>query len=888
MSPRSTARRPARASTCTATCCCAATRACLELAAGCVYESSRYPNAFQWIELWPRPKRVRVLFRAWIQGAWAVDRNQPGCTDGTADFPLQLGAEPTHARPAPAAPTRPPDYLAWLRRTYSGADLLGQETQQGQAITLSQVYVPALTQPPPEAQPERPRPQERDLPKPTLLLQRLDGSSLYCPAPPGAGKSTFCRWALLQSLPGPENAHPVPPPEDFAEALPKNLRSHLPLLVPLREFWRAMDCGHGRRTWRRTELEQALADWVDRAPPEGLGGDLLQTHLAQGSAFLLLDGMDEVPVSEPRGGLTLYPRALLLSGLTDALPAWERAGNRTLLTSRPYGLDEAGLDRLGLPRAPLEPLPEPLQQLFVTRWFHTLDKADLTAGLIKNIEDRDDLTPLAENPLLLTALCVIHGTGGRLPEDRYHLYRRIVDNVLYNRYPGDARSREPVKARLEAIAHGMHTGDGEPRTTPAAEVGEAEIERLLRRFAALDPAYVAGRVQPAVQREELLTRSGLLLPRSDGRAAFYHLSFQEFLAAERIARTSDDRTALAQVFRDRGQVPEWRPTLLFLFAAEVFNYRDARWGLDLLARLAQDLERHRVKANPAPALLVAEALELCLAKGYGVPEGLAEAVRQTCLDAIADEVEIPARQTLGLCLGRLGDPRILSLRDPAAYVQVPAGTYRYGKEKQPIRIETPFLLGRYPVTNSQYRAFLEDGGYTNRDWWSEAGWVWRQETGSTEPDAWGDRRWNGPNQPVIGISFWDAEACCRWAGGRLPTEQEWEAAARGPEGCEYPWCGEWQDGICNSREAGLGVISPVVLFPRSRQAQLGLEDLTGNVWEWCDDEGETDSGAPRVLRGGAFDVGSRFLRASGRVWFRPVDRVWGIGFRCALAPPRQP
>jgi hypothetical protein len=135
-----------------------------------------------------------------------------------------------------------------------------------------------------------------------------------------------------------------------------------------------------------------------------------------------------------------------------------------------------------------------------------------------------------------------------------------------------------------------------------------EIERLLRRFAELNPAYQAGRIQPAIWREELLTRSGLLLPRSGRRAAFYHLSFQEFLAAERIARTSDDRSALESVFRNRGAVPEWRPTLLFLFAAQVFNYRDAQWGLDLLERLAADLERGGVKTNPSDTGGVGEDL----------------------------------------------------------------------------------------------------------------------------------------------------------------------------------------------------------------------------------------------------------------------------------------
>ena len=130
---------------------------------------------------------------------------------------------------------------------------------------------------------------------------------------------------------------------------------------------------------------------------------------------------------------------------------------------------------------------------------------------------------------------------------------------------------------------------------------------------------------------------------------------------------------------------------LFLFAAQLFN-KDAEWGLDLLARLLEGQDRAAVKANPAPAVFIAEALELCLAKRYRVPEALAESFRRLSLDAIEDEIEVQARQALGLCLGRLGDPRIAGLRDADAYVEVPAGTYPYGEEKGgTVEIEAPFL-----------------------------------------------------------------------------------------------------------------------------------------------------------------------------------------------------
>jgi formylglycine-generating enzyme required for sulfatase activity len=122
----------------------------------------------------------------------------------------------------------------------------------------------------------------------------------------------------------------------------------------------------------------------------------------------------------------------------------------------------------------------------------------------------------------------------------------------------------------------------------------------------------------------------------------------------------------------------------------------------------------------------------------------------------------------------------------------------------------------------------------------------------------------------------------------LPSEQEWETAARGLQGCEYPWCGELEDDICNRDTAGLGRTSTVGLFPRSRQAGLGLEDLSGNVFEWCDSLYEPGGDDAAVPRGGAFVNGTGYLRASYRDGDRPEIRDQAIGFRCVLAPRRQP
>ena len=129
---------------------------------------------------------------------------------------------------------------------------------------------------------------------------------------------------------------------------------------------------------------------------------------------------------------------------------------------------------------------------------------------------------------------------------------------------------------------------------------------------------------------------------------------------------------------------------------------------------------------------------------------------------------------------------------------------------------------------------------------------------------------------ILGVSFWEAEAFCAWAGGRLPTEGEWEAAARGPKGLSYPWGDAWQDGICNTSEAELGVTSPVGLFPRARQADRAIDDLAGNVWEWCASLYGKDS---RVLRGGTWGYSQNGARSADRYSNYPYDRNYYLGFR---------
>jgi len=430
----------------------------------------------------------------------------------------------------------------------------------------------------------------------------------------------------------------------------------------------------------------------------------------------------------------------------------------------------------------------------------------------------------------------------------------------FNRYRGEDHERTAVRGRLAAIALGMHTGANIQltRTTPEAAVSVDEIEHILADYAELNPATEAGNTAAAQRRDELLARSGLLLGRGPGKAGFYHFSFQEFLAAEHLSRTRREPDWFDTVVAARAPVPEWRPTLGFLFG-RMLERNGEQWALEAAARLLAAQDRAAVRANPAAAVLCADWIELLQRKRVNL--GLLKGRYATLtLAAIEDEIPLQDRFRLSLVLGLVGDPRLGDARNPEwrahGLVEVPAGRYAFQDGHQ--AIERPFLIGRYLVTNAQYALFMEDGGYRNRDWWADEGWAWREREEATEPRYWRDSRFNAANQPVVGVSYWEADAFCRWAGGRLPTESEWEAAARGPQGHEYPWGGPWEDGICSTFEAGLDRTSPVGLFPRARQKELGIEDLAGNVWEWCRDDpreqgGSSGGAVSRVLRGGSWN-----------------------------------
>jgi formylglycine-generating enzyme required for sulfatase activity len=259
------------------------------------------------------------------------------------------------------------------------------------------------------------------------------------------------------------------------------------------------------------------------------------------------------------------------------------------------------------------------------------------------------------------------------------------------------------------------------------------------------------------------------------------------------------------------------------------------------------------------------------------------------------------------------------------FISIPAGSFLYGDNKQPSVIEKPFAIARYPVTNLQYRRFVEPGGYEKPIYWSKAGWEWR--TGESDSQAqdddekrrlkarpvdqrarpayWHDARWNNPLAPVVGVSWYEAEAYCNWLAAetgqpvRLPTEQEWERAARGTDGRAYPWGDDFDRNKVNCPEFWAGVddltdwdkwlkwlndpsggqIASTTLVGQMVEGNTpdGISDLSGNVWEWT----ALAEGRNKFLRGGSWFDHRSLVHASRRGGYLPGDGFGDVGFRPA-------
>jgi len=779
----------------------------------------------------------------------------------------------------------------------------------------------------------------------------------------GSGKSTLLQWAGLACARAFLEEKLTEEQKAFIAAL--SGKPPLPILVSLRAFdehckQKPVNCTS------KNLLGYIQQSFAEKVSDSDLSEALFQKHLKEG-CLLMFDGMDEVDRDD---------RARVREAVEGLLADYDGARLFCLITSRPsaaYVADQMA----GFKRCEIQRLTPEQRDNLIHFWYKAV-MADNPAEASRRAEDlcsqilhsEERVKELATTPLMATIFAMVHYSRDTLPRDRAKLYEDAVEVLLT-----ETLHKGQEAKGLEKLG-GL---DWETRRDHLAyiafELHERQIDSMLendlvdltwKRFGSDEDA---ARKAACRFLRDVAERGGLLEAMDEHYGFYTHATFREFLAGRFLAEEKNsewEAFLLAHLDND-----QWEEAIRL--AAGYLAIK----GQGQANRFVQTLTGLGKNDNQRARALTLAGLALSDLRPERIIPETKEAVPAAMLDLLTanpPRLKPRLRHRLGLALGAAGDPRLRPGEMPALSKVVSAGPFRIGtnaadEEKLKaqgvedeyiwndektgeqdliITISYDYRIGTYPVTNAEYRLFVEAKGYGELDgekptWWSEIGWRWRIGLWDTQdlsmysedtrkmirewlagrpkekrgwPFWWEDLKWSAAALPVVGISWFEADAYCNWLTGvlhqtgqlaenqafRLPTEAEWEKAARGPRANLWPWGNTWDEENCNNSEPKekIGSTSPVGIYPHG-ESPCGAQDMVGNVWEWCADwfadgtytkyAGSSvadptgpETGQRRVLRGGSWDLNRFSARCASRYRFIPDDCNYDVGFRLVLSP----
>lgn len=826
------------------------------------------------------------------------------------------------AREMGITPLPPPDHRQYLRRLRRYCQVLPLAALGGQVGAYEDLSE-AAERPHRDTLPEWTR-GDRDSRPLTALEAALQAPRLVLLGDPGAGKSAFVRM-LLARLAAADLGEAKPLPTLSSELLPIliTLRDLIPRLsaLPLA----ALSGEKRRQTLAAAVCEQAIADlqrWDAIDFTEGL-----RAALTTGRCLLVLDGLDEVPPD-------------LRTHIREAAAAVieEYGVQRVIVTCRVRSyVGETVLP--GFQAHTLAPFDEKKIRDFAHAWYNA--QKDLGRVDARQAEDKaanlaqaaltEDLRELAENPLLLTTMAIIHQKEIGLPKERVCLYDLAVDILLrrWQQYKAGETAGVANQALVAFLSEDQRLRPAMERLAYEAhrsgQVGEGATDLpRFKELEVLEQRQYLGDIGLANQFLDYVDQqAGLLMGRGGdvGQPAAYsflHRTFQEYLAG---CYMVGGRHRAREFFARAGDGDYWALAVQLGAEELLYNRRSPYELLDLAYHLCPATEATSVQAQRTvlwagnmAVLAGQEVIERDTDSPDGGPAYL-DRLLPRLVTLLQSDLTVPERIEAGITLARLGDPRFhadawfLPHEPLLGFVKIPAGPFWMGSDakRDPLAVDNEFPLhevrlptyyiARYPLTVAQFRAFVEYSGY--------------------EPDQ---RSLHGlPNHPVVWVSWYHAQAYCAWLTARLrewegtpeplatllreqgwcvtlPSEAEWEKAARGTDERIYPWGNQWDDDTCNifGRSTTSVGVYPAGVSP------YGCHDMAGNVWEWIADWYDADyyqwsprdhpqgpeSGQYRVVRGGAWLGVRSYARASNRYHYTPLspgNRNYHLGLRCAIS-----
>jgi formylglycine-generating enzyme required for sulfatase activity len=662
----------------------------------------------------------------------------------------------------------------------------------------------------------------------------------------------------------------------------------------------------------------------------------LREQMRDGDAIIFLDGLDEVPDADQPG------RRDQIRALAHLLRR-QYADCRIVITSRPYAYKDWTLDGFG--QVDLTTLDADRLEELALRLFRVVlgaEGAEQEAPQFKE-QVKKVREELRGSPLLFTLMAAIwlnnhtQPAAKRLPVSEGALYRACVDTLIrrWERRDADGQTLTALigldagqlRTLLETLAYRVHS-----ETRVAEGVTDDDAAFSGGRIFDIADELGLGHVNVRALREALAQRAGLTYEEAPNRYRFAHRSFQEHLAACTLAARERFPAEAAKRLRDQPSL--WRKVFDLLIDQAVADGRDL-WTL--VAALMPGKGAPPAADDSAGWAGVLYAARLVM-DHLPADHDLAEVWRPRLggiIPAIFDDARILTpgeRAELARALGALGDTRrgVALTPDPSprgrgeqipdvAWCDVPDDECVIGGDPEAynplpetrVKLGYGFKIARYLVTYAQFQVFLNDPeGFANPVWWREL-----HEEGRGRAIA--EQSFKYPNHPRDSVSWYQAMAYSNWLNARLkgvnvgtwvigesavvrlPTEYEWEIAARGPEGYKFPWGNEYVPGYANIDETYgdvgphyLQMTSAVGLYPQGA-SPCGALDMAGNVWEWClnpfdaPESREINSNSRRALRGGSWLDYLLYARAASRLRDYPDDWSNRRGFRLACVPINQ-